>query len=464
MPLCYSIVVCGALGLMSLGLAWADAPHRYQAFVGATLIDGTGRGPRRDATLLIENEHISAVGDKSEIAIPEDAKVHDVGGRWIVPGLIDAHMHFFQSGGLYTRPDVIDLRAVRPYAEEIAGIRERLSSTLARYLASGVTSVVDMGGPTWTFEVRELARRSMLAPRVVLAGPLISTTLPSALKSDDPPIAQVESPEGARLAVRRQSRRRPDFIKIWFIPAWSRPLSMEINWVAAVIEESHAQGLRVAVHATELAVARAAVEAGADILAHSVRDRRVDDAFVQLLKTRAVVYVTTLAVNEGYRKALQEQVDLTAFERRVGDPEVLATLDDLEALPPWKRWSQWLRIWPGPEFMFWNLKRLYARGISIAAGSDAGNIGTLHGSGLHRELELMAEAGLTPAEILTAATLGGARVMGRSAELGTLEPGKLADLLVLIADPLADIRNLRRIHSVVKGGRVFDPDAILDNR
>ena len=121
---------------------------------------------------------------------------------------------------------------------------------------------------------------------------------------------------------------------------------MQIDWVAAAIEEGHAQGLRVAVHATELEVARAAVEAGADILVHSVRDRRVDDGFIQLLKKRAVCYVTTLAVNEGYREVLQEKVELTEFERRVGDPGVLATLDDLEALPPWKRWSQSLHIGP----------------------------------------------------------------------------------------------------------------------
>lgn len=449
---------------MLLGSAQADSAHQYQAFVGATLIDGTGRASRPDATVLIENEHISAVGNRSALAIPKNAKIFDVSGKWIVPGLIDAHAHFFQSGGLYTRPDVIDLRAIRPYEKEIAGIRERLPATLAHYLASGVTSVVDMGGPNWTFEVRELARRSMHAPRVAVAGPLISTTLPAALKTDEPPIAQVKSAEEARAAVRRQSRWQPDFIKIWFIPAWGLPLSLQIDWVEAAIEESHAQGLRVAVHATDLDVARAAVEAGADILAHSVRDRRVDEAFIRLLKKRAVCYVTTLAVNEGYRSVLQAGVELTEFERRLGDPDVLATLDDLQALPPWRRWSQWLRHWPGPEYMYWNLKRLHAEGISIAAGSDAGNIGTLHGAGLHRELELMAEAGLPPVAILTAATLGGARVMGRAAELGTLEPGKLADLLVLEADPLADIRNLRRIHSVVKGGRVFDPDAILDMR
>ncbi|MGH8534517.1 MAG: amidohydrolase family protein, partial [Gammaproteobacteria bacterium] len=138
---------------MLFGSAQAELPKQYQAFVGATLIDGTGRASRPDTTVLIENQHISAIGPKSEIAIPKNARVFDGSGKWIVPGLIDAHVHFFQSGGLYTRPDVIDLRAIRPYEKEIAGIRERLPATLAHYLASGVTSVVDMGGPDWTFEV-----------------------------------------------------------------------------------------------------------------------------------------------------------------------------------------------------------------------------------------------------------------------------------------------------------------------
>jgi len=111
--------------------------------------------------------------------------------------------------------------------------------------------------------------------------------------------------------------------------------------------------------------------------------------------------------------------------------------------------------------MLANLKRVQAAGICVAAGTDAGNPGTLHGPSLHREFELMRDGGMTPAEILRAATFGAARVMGREKELGTLEVGKLADLLVLDADPLADVVNLRRIHSVVKGGVVLDPEQML---
>jgi imidazolonepropionase-like amidohydrolase len=430
------------------------------AFVGATLIDGTGGTPRANAVILVEGSRIAAVGGRNEIPIPPGTRMIDASGKWIVPGLIDAHIHFFQSGGLYTRPDVIDLRETRPYADEIRGIRQRIPDTLRRYVASGVTSVVDVGGPFWTFEVRDLAAHTEPAPRVAVAGPLIATYFPQELKTDDPALIKVDSPEESRATVREILARKPDLIKIWFIPLPGRSLALQTAVVQAAIEASHAAGTRVVVHATELATARAAVQAGADILAHSVEDRRVDEAFIKLMKDRNVVYVTTLVVNEGYQEVLGQKVRLTDVERRLGDPEAIATFDDLTRLPVWKK--PWAFHWFSRDIAFWNLKRLQQSGVTIAAGTDAGNIGTLHGPALHREFELMAEAGLAPDEILTAATQGGARVMGRSAELGTVEKGKLADFVLLDADPLADVTHFRRIFRVVKGGAVFDPQALTE--
>jgi imidazolonepropionase-like amidohydrolase len=432
------------------------------AFVGATLIDGTGGSPRTNAVILVAGERIAAVGNHDEVPIPPGAQVIDARGKWIIPGLIDAHIHFFQSGGLYTRPDVIDLRDVRPYAKEIAGIRQSIPATLARYVASGVTSVVDVGGPFWTFGVRDLADQTTTAPRVAVAGPLIATYVPPELETDDPALIKVSSPEESRAAVRRVLTRKPDLVKIWFIPLPGRSLSAQVPLVRAAIEASHAAGVRVVVHATQREAARAVVEAGADILAHSVNDQRVDEAFVRLLKERNVVYVTTLAVNEGYREVLEQKVQLTDIERRLGDPEAITSFDDLRRLPIWKK--PWALRWPARAVMFSNLKRLQQSGLTIAAGTDAGNIGTLHGPALHRELELMAEAGLSSRDILAAATRGGARVMGREADLGTVEAGKLADFLVLDADPLADVANLRRIRHVVKGGVILDPAALLGAR
>lgn len=429
-----------------------------KAFVGGTLIGGTGGAPRADAVIVVEGERIAAVGNRGEIPIPPEAQVIDASGKWIIPGLIDAHIHFFQSGGLYTRPaDVIDLRDVRPYANEIARIRQRIPVTLARYIASGVTSVVDVGGPFWIFDVRDLATRTERAPRVAVAGPLIATYLPQELNAEDPALIKVDSAEESRATVREILARKPDLIKIWFIPLPGRSLAFQTALVQAAIDASHAAGTRVIVHATELETARAAVQAGADILAHSVEDRRVDEAFIQLLKDRNVVYVTTLVVNEGYQEVLGQKVRLSDIERRLGDPEAIASFDDLARLPARKR--LWAFHWFGRDTAFWNLKRLQQSGVTIATGTDAGNIGTLHGPALHREFELMAEAGLSPEEILAAATRGGARVMGRSDELGTLEKGNLADFVLLDADPLADVAHLRRVFRVVKGGQVFDPEA-----
>src|SRR6516165_6304256 len=175
-----------ACALLGGGDTRADAPAASTAFTGATIVDSSGAPPIADGVVVVTGERIAAVGPRDKVAIPAGATLVDLKGKWIIPGLIDAHVHFFQSGGLYTRPDVIDLRDLRPYAEEIAFIKKRLP--FARYLACGVTAVADVGGPMWNFEVRELSNKAVHAPRVAVAGPLVSTWQPPKLKVDDPPI------------------------------------------------------------------------------------------------------------------------------------------------------------------------------------------------------------------------------------------------------------------------------------
>ena len=453
-----------ALWVLSAALVPPSAVRAAEltALVGGTVVDGTGADSLADAVVVIDGARIAAVGPRRTTAVPDGARVIDARGKWIIPGLIDAHIHFFQSGGLYTRPDIIDLRGARPYQVELAGIRRRLPATFARYVASGVTSVVDVGGPFSNFAVRELARGTLVAPRVAVAGPLLGTYAPRELATEDPPVIRVTSPEEARALVRRELAHEPDLVKLWLIVRPGVDLAVELDWARAAIEESHAAGVRVVAHATQRETARAAVRAGVDVLAHSVQDRRVDDAFIALLKERGVVYTTTFAVAEGYHEVLTQSLDLTGIERRLGDPEAIASFADVAALPSGKV-PFWIRRRPPPKqrVALDNLRRLQAAGVAIAAGSDAGNIGTLHGPALHRELELMAAAGLSPMAVLVAATRGGARVMGRGSDLGTIEAGKLADLVILDADPLADIRNTRRIWRVVKGGVVLDPEEIV---
>jgi imidazolonepropionase-like amidohydrolase len=215
----------------------------------------------------------------------------------------------------------------------------------------------------------------------------------------------------------------------------------------------------VAVHATELDTAKAARRAGADILVHSVSDRLVDSEFIKLVTARNVLYMTTLMVVEGYREVLNQQVNLTDIERQLGDAEVIATWSDLAKIPANEIPGGIPRI-PPPASRpkeFDNLTFLDAAGVAIVAATDAGNIGTLHGPALHREFELMAQAGMRPMEIIVSATKNAAAVMGREKELGTIEKGKYADLVILNANPLTDIRNARKIYKVMKGGQFYEP-------
>jgi len=427
------------------------------ALIGATVLQ-PGEGQIEDAVVVMQDERIVAVGPRGSTSIPDGATRIEVSGRYVMPGLVDGHVHFFQSGGLYTRPDVIDLRSVRPYAEELARIDARLPDTFRRYLASGVTSAVDVGGPMSNLDVRTHADTAAAAPTVVVAGPLISSVQPSELDSEDPPILKMDTPEAAREEVRRQAEAGVDLIKIWYIVRGEGPEAFR-PVVNATIDEAHTAGLRVAVHATQLETARAAVEAGADILVHSVSDRPVDDAFTQLLLDNDVIYTPTLMVGERYRETFAQKLDLTKWEHRLGQKDVIGSLFDLRALPDSLVPGQIRQMIaanpeiPADSTAIRNLRTLHAAGVVIAAGTDAGNIGTPHGPALSREFELMRAAGLSPAEILQTATLGGARLMGRD-DVGAIEPGMQADLLVLRSNPLDDIQNAFDVETVVHRGRV----------
>ncbi len=443
-------LLCGAV--VTAGNALAG----LTVLAGATVFDGDGGQSIPNAVVVLRDDRIVDIGPADRVSIPAGSAVTDVDGKWIIPGLIDAHVHFFQSGSLYTRPDVIDLRHIRPYDREIATIREQLPSTLARYIASGVTSVVDMAGPAWTYDLRRITGGPSVLPRVALAGPALAPELRPGLDGDDAPAVVVRTPEQARRAVRALAARQPDLLKLWFAPSPGMDLEPEFRWVYAAIDEAHEQGLRVAVHATQLNLAREMVLAGADILVHSIDDGIIESELLLRMQERGLLYIPTLGVGRRYAEVLGQQLELSSIERAFGDRDVIASLDDLRWI---SRERAHRRSVPDNHIANENLLRVHRAGIRIAAGSDAGNIGSLHGPGLHYELELMVEAGLTPAQVLLSATRGGAAVMGRGNELARLQPGMLADLLVLEANPLADIRNTRRIVMVVKGGQVMSCDA-----
>src|SRR5437867_12401516 len=266
------------LAAIALSIFAITAQAEKIALVGATVINPADGKVMPNATVVINGDKIENVAMGKQSAAALGPKQIDCAGKFILPGYIDTHVHLFQSGYLFTRPDGADLNSVRPYKDEVGWIKSHLADTFARYLRCGITSVVDVGGPMWNFEVRKTADSTAKAPRVAVAGPLISSVSRERLDLGDPPIVKIDTPDQAREFVRKLATQKPDLVKIWYIVDHDHPVDSFRPIVRATIEESHAHKIRVAVHATELETARAAVEEGADVLVHSVIDKPVDDA------------------------------------------------------------------------------------------------------------------------------------------------------------------------------------------
>lgn len=447
------------LTLLTVSLA-QQTPEEWLVIDHVNIFDGNGGPVLKNGVIIVQGDRIRDIGRRGTIRARPGVTILDASGKFAIPGLIDAHVHFDQSAGIYARPDAIDLRSVRPYPQEIAWTRERLPETLMRYLRSGVTGVVDMGGPMWTLEFRDSANGTRGGPTVAAAGPLISTEADPELESNDSPVVLMENPDDVLEIVGRIAARKPDLIKILFIHHPGEDLDRQSALVSLAIKESHRRGIRVAAHATELETAKAALEAGADILVHSVEDRRVDAEFLAMLRMRNIIYIPTLLVTERYDAVFNKSVKLLDIEKRLGDPEVIESWDDLrrisaENIPGGIPHPFLLATRP---MQFLNLQLLAAADMRIAVGTDAGNIGTLHGPAIHREMELMVEAGMRPFDVLIGATRTAADVMGRGDQVGTLSKGKLADLVLVNADPVVNIRNTQKIFKVMKSGQWVEPN------
>jgi imidazolonepropionase-like amidohydrolase len=424
------------------------------------------KGASYTGTLLIENGRIRSTNLTGPIT--QDMQVINGEGKWLIPGMVDAHIHLFQSGGLYTRPDVVDLTEFRTYEAERAWLKETAPDLLKRYLRCGITSVIDVGGPMYNYEIRKQYSDSTAYPNLFLTGPLVSTYQPEAFQIDDPPIIKVNTKEEAVELVKKQLPYKPDFIKIWYIVFPGQSAETTYDIVQATIEESHRHGLKVAVHATQLETARLAVQAGADILVHSVDDP-LDEVFINELINKEVVYIPTLTVHGNYVSTFAGEVQPSQADFLWANPMALGSLYDPEHLPAGNALelreanltALKKRYHLTDSINRANLKLLAKYPVTIATGTDAGNIGTQHASSYFAELFAMQDAGLSAAQILQASTINGAKVLDKDKELGSIEPGKIADLVLLNANPLENIQAVQDIAYVIKAGRPMPVETML---
>lgn len=431
-----------------------DVPVPAFAFVGATIIDGTGAPPRR-GTVVMRDGKVACVG---ECEVGADVHAIDARGKWIIPGLVDAHVHYSQTGWADGRPDALDLRERFPYDSTVAELERSPERFYRSWLCSGVTATFDVGGYPWTWGLRGPAERSTSAPHVAAAGPLLSTldhwlNLPASRQ-----FVHTAGDSATRAGARMIAAHGSDAVKVWYLAGASSPDTAALKArLRAAAEEARRAGIPLIVHATNLWAAKEALRAGAKLLVHSVEDRPVDEEFLRLAREAGTTYNPTLTVREGYVQLRERRFDPEGLAMECVDPATRRKAhltDSLPAPPSGDAAAYRARIAEGYRTMLANLKRVHDAGIPVAMGTDAGNPLTLHGPAVYREMEAMVEAGLTPMEVLVASTRNGARTMGRT-DFGTLEPGKLADLVVLDADPLADIGNVRRVALVARGGEVW---------
>jgi len=411
---------------LALTVACSSTDGDTVVYTGGTLIDGTGTAPITDAVLVVENGKVAAVGSAGDVHIPRNAIEVHLPGRFIMPGLVDAHVHIGDTRGLESGH----------YSEE--NVLDQLHR-LARY---GVTTVVSLGDDQDAgLRVRDAQNvTSLKRTRLFVAGTVVTG----------------DTPEEAVAIAEANAAMGVDFIKFRVDDNLGTVEKMRPEVYRAVIAKAEELGLPVAAHVYYLEDTKDLLRAGIDFVGHSVRDLPVDSEFVEMMRESGVCYCATL----------MREVSTFVYENEpefFGDPFFLAEVDSAiieELLDPSRqesvrnsRAAQQYRA--ALDVAKRNLGLLSQGGVRIAMGTDAGPPGRFHGYFDHLELELMAEAGMSNMDVLRAATGEAAACMGLE-NVGTLEAGNWADFLVLRADPLIEITNTRSIDRVYVAGNLVE--------
>ena len=430
-----------------ISLAAVSAAGAQNLLIGnVTLLDGTGAPAVAGAWVAVEDGRITAI-DNAPLEAPEGAVTLNGEGRYLMPGMVDMHIHL--RGGVRTPPEGLQDRA-NDFGEGI--------QALHGYLYSGVTTVYDAGNnPDFILTLREQERAGEIeAPRIFATGGIV--TYPGSHGSSAGATLVDDWPE-AKPLLDAHIAREPDVLKLTYEErGWgSRPTipRLPVDLMQRIVEYYNDRGIRTTVHTSSELRARQAIFAGVDTLAHPIIQGPITEEFAQLMAAKRVPMVTTLTIGENYSRLVEhpEYLDEPLYQATI-DPEELEKLKtekraEYEARP----WTWWMKVMT--EIAQENVRMIHAAGGVLVAGSDQTT-----GPAAHRELELLQDAGISAADIVRIATLNGAVFLGRERELGSIEVGKLADMVLLDANPAEDINNAKSIVEVIKGGRVINRSAL----
>lgn len=405
-----------------------------------TLIDGTGRQPAPASALTMQDDRIVWVGPVAQLKVPAGATTVDLSGKYVIPGLIDSHVHLGLVNGIAQ-----DIKYYTPALVE---------KQLRTYAAYGITGVQVLGTDTDAiFDIRARQRRGELpgTARVFTSGQgLVYKGSYGGVPNLNEPVATVEE---ARRAVDEQAAKGVDFIKLWVDDEFGTlPVRMPADISKAIIDQAHKHQLHAVAHVFYLENAKTLVAQGVDGLGHSVRDQSVDQALLDTMKQHGTWQMAaTLSREASFTYTKLPFLDDPFFNRAVSPATLreLASPERQKKLGAAPNFSEYKGVL---ENALRNTRREVEAGIPYGMGTDSGPTARFGGYFAHWEMQLMVQAGLTPLQVLTAATNKNAKFMGAK-NLGTIATNKAADLVVLDADPSADIRNTHKIHAVYLAGR-----------
>jgi len=458
-----------------------------KAFVGANVLNPNLGLNISNATILVNEGNIVKIQPHSE-EIPTNYSITNIENKWVIPGLIDGHVHLAQSGGAFTRPDIINATKIESYQADQKWLFDHSTFLLNNYIAQGITTIFDMGGPSENIaHFRSLTKQGIF-PDIYSAATLLSPMDVPQLNGNakGKTFTKVSNAEQAISLVQSQLTLNTNIIKI----VWGQESGLTTEQLYAMYQPAIALAKQhnkiVAVHVQDLINAKRSIEAGADILVHGVMTNDIDDELIALMKKHHVTYMPTLSAYSHYFEIFKNDFQLsehelshahpdikTSFKKLMSNvkdtdqmfqiflkyiPKVDSTEDELAQLS-----AQEQSIVKQLRSMFssaiensqkTNLAKIIHSGVNIAFGTDAGNPGTLHASSFIGEMKAWQQAGIANKDILRAATFGNAQALNLTDSLGTLTSGMHANFVVLDANPYKNLTTLSTPVMTIKRGKI----------
>ena len=423
------------------------AAQRPLVIENVTLVDGSGGPPTLNATVIVLGGRIAVIGEGGTHQVSGDPRVIDGQGKTLVPGIINLHGHVGLTKGL--------VQAQENYS------RESVIDNLRTYASYGVTTTTSLGTDMEAvLGVSNEVNRGSLPGVARVRTALHGFTTPNGYPTKAPGVKglalEVSTPDEARQHVDRLAAKGADLVKMWVDGHHGAFKKLRLSVCRAIIDQAHNRGLLAVAHLYELADAKLLVEAGLDMIVHSVRDTDVDRGLIRRLLARGVTYSPTLTREQstyvyadepdwladpfftrGVEASLVDELRTTFRDTQANDPELKINRENFRVA---------MR----------NLKTLSDAGVKIGFGTDTGPPARFAGYFEHWEAELMVEAGMTPMQVIVSFSKNASEALGIERDFGTLAEGKVADMILLNSNPLGNIRNLRDIDTVFIAGQPVD--------